>query len=69
MDWCVGGSQFAGRVSDWEKCGTAGVTAKKQRVTRRAKDLTQRIRRKTEDRETAGEILHPLSQVQDDGAL
>jgi hypothetical protein len=42
------------------------ITAEALRAQRKAKDLTQRSQRKPEDTEKAGEILHPLSRVQDD---
>src|SRR5271163_4103531 len=44
------------------------ITAEAQRAQSKAIDLTQRARRKAEDTEKAGEILHPRSRVQDDDA-
>src|SRR5271155_572386 len=34
MDWCVGGREFAGGVSDWERCGNGEVLPQRPRGRR-----------------------------------
>ncbi len=55
MDCGGWGSEFAGVVSDWKRCGAAKITVETRRAQRKAKELTQTAQRKTENTEKAGE--------------
>jgi hypothetical protein len=51
MDWGVGGREFAGGVSDWERFATARITAETQRAQRKATAELPQRHRDTEKRE------------------
>jgi hypothetical protein len=39
MDWRAGGREFAGGVSDWERCGTAKNSRGEAEIAEKAKGL------------------------------